>query len=112
MTTNAATVNYVSEIGFICNPNKGKSTPAVDSITGATYISEIQSVIENNGFFPLSAGGSSGTVNQTAIDEGHVGHPARALLIRGSTGLYGTRSTSRSTPSPRTRTPATRWASA
>ncbi len=91
VTTDAATVNYVSEIGFICNPNKGKSTPAVDLNTGATYISEIQSVIENNGFFPLSAGGSSGTVNQTEIDEGHVGNPARALLTHtgGTTGLYG-----------------------
>jgi hypothetical protein len=88
---NAATVNYVSEIGFICNPNKGNSTAAVDSITGATYISEIQSVIQNAGFFPLSAGGATGTVNQTEIPEGNVGNPASALLNKsgGTTGLYG-----------------------
>jgi ABC-type phosphate transport system substrate-binding protein len=87
----AATVNYVSEIGFICNPNKGNSYDAVDMNTGDTYISEIQAVIENNGFFPLSAGGSSGTVNQTAIDEGHVGNSAADLLndSGGSSGLYG-----------------------
>jgi hypothetical protein len=77
---NAATINYVSEIGFICNPNRGKSTAAVDSITGATYISEIQSIISNAGFFPLSAGGATGTVNQTEIDEGKVGHPGSGLI--------------------------------
>jgi hypothetical protein len=77
---NAATVNYVSEIGFICNPNRGNSTAAVDSISGATYISEIQSVIENAGFFPLSSGGATGTVTQTEIDEGKVGHPASGLI--------------------------------
>jgi hypothetical protein len=77
---NAATINYVSEIGFICNPNRGKSTAAVDSITGATYISEIQSIISNAGFFPLSAGAPTGTVNQTEIDEGKVGNPGSGLI--------------------------------
>jgi hypothetical protein len=76
----AATVNYVSEIGFICNPNRGKSTAAVDMLTGNTYISEIQSVIESAGFFPLSSGGATGTVTQTEIDEGHVGNPASGLI--------------------------------
>jgi ABC-type phosphate transport system substrate-binding protein len=91
VTANAATLNYVSEIGFICNPNKGLSTAAVDMNTGKTYISEIQNVIEENGFFPLSAGGATGTVNQTEIDEGHVGHPASTLLAGsgGTNGLYG-----------------------
>lgn len=48
-----ATLNFVSEYGFIC-----KQDAVVDSNskTGATYGQEIQSVIENNGFFPLSTG--------------------------------------------------------
>lgn len=70
----------MSEIGFICNPNKGKAVAAVDMLTGSTYISEIQSVITSNGFYPLSAGGATGKFNQTPIDEGHVGHPATALI--------------------------------
>jgi hypothetical protein len=92
---NAAAVNYVSEIGFICNPNKGKGVAAVDSLTGNTYISEIQAVIENAGFFPLSAGGATGTVNQTEIDEGGPSGPtansAQKLIgdSGGATGLYG-----------------------
>ena len=76
----AATINYVSEIGFICNPNKGNATAAVDMLTGGKYINEIQSVITSNGFFPLSAGGSTGKFNQTAIDEGSVPHPGSALI--------------------------------
>jgi len=99
----AATVNYVSEIGFICNPNKGNSAAAVDSLTGSTYINEIQSIILAAGFYPLSAGAPSGTVNQTEIDEGPVtnagnpgSNPASDLLngtntqgSSGTTGLYG-----------------------
>jgi ABC-type phosphate transport system substrate-binding protein len=77
---NDATLNYVSEIGFICNPNKGLPTAAVDMITGKTYIKEIQADIANNGFFPLSAGGVTGVFNQTAIDEGSVPHEASTLL--------------------------------
>jgi hypothetical protein len=92
---NAATVNYVSEIGFICNPNKGKSAAAVDMLTGNTYISELQSVILNAGFYPLSSGAATGTVNQTEIDEGAQSNPvnnsAQKLLTQsgGTTGLYG-----------------------
>jgi ABC-type phosphate transport system substrate-binding protein len=95
---NGATVNYVSELGFICNPNKGNSTAAVDSITGATYISEIQSIIENAGFYPLSSGAASGTVTQTEIDEGEgpTANSANKLLngtntqgSSGTKGLYG-----------------------
>jgi ABC-type phosphate transport system substrate-binding protein len=88
----AATLNYVSEIGFICNPNKGASTAVVDPNTGATYLSEIQAIIEAAGFFPLSGGASTGTVNTTPIDEGTLAHPASALLAgTGGTGggLYG-----------------------
>jgi ABC-type phosphate transport system substrate-binding protein len=87
----AATVNYVSEIGFICNPNKGKGKQAVDMITGNSYIKEIQTIITENGFYPLSAGGATGKFNQNPIDEGHVGNPASNLLTDtgGTTGLYG-----------------------
>jgi ABC-type phosphate transport system substrate-binding protein len=89
----AATVNYVSEIGFMCNPNKSLSTAALDPNTGKSYISEVQSTILAAGFYPLSAGASSGTVNTTPIDEGTLGNPASNLLLltSGGTGggLYG-----------------------
>jgi ABC-type phosphate transport system substrate-binding protein len=85
----AATLNYVSEIGFMCNPNKGSDTAVLDPNTGATYISEIQSVIEGAGFYPLSAAAIDGSVNQTPIDEGTVPHTAAALLASGSGGTGG-----------------------
>jgi ABC-type phosphate transport system substrate-binding protein len=81
---NNATVNYVSELGFICNPNKTQSFNVVDINTGQTYLSEIQGIIEANGFFPLSGGAASGTVNQTPIDEGSLPHSAQTL----TTGFY------------------------
>jgi ABC-type phosphate transport system substrate-binding protein len=81
-----ATLNYVSEVGFICNPNKGDSTTLIDPLTGKSYLSEIQSIIEKSGFFPLSAGMASGDVNSTPIDEGTVAHTATALLSSGSGG--------------------------
>ena len=73
-----ATLNYVSEIGFICNPNKGSAHAIVDPNTGATYLSEIQEDIEAAGFYPLSGGAASGTVNTTPIDEGTLTNPASA----------------------------------
>ena len=74
-------MNLTSEIGFICNPDKGAPTnTVVDPNTGATYLSEIQSTIVANGFFPLSAGAASGTVNTTPIDEGSLPDPASNLL--------------------------------
>ena len=89
----AGTLNYVSEIGFYCNPNKGLSSPVVDPNTGLTYISEIQSVIEGGGFFPLSGGAATGTIDLTPIDEGTIANPAINLLdlTSGGTGggLYG-----------------------
>lgn len=75
----AATLNYVSEIGFICNPNKGSSNALVDPNTSASYISEIQADITNSGFYPISAGAASGTVNTTPVDEGTLANPASAL---------------------------------
>ena len=76
----AATVNYVSEIGFICNPNKGSGTAVLDPNTGLPYESEIQSAIEASGFYPLSGAASSGGIDQTPIDEGHVFASAAHLL--------------------------------
>jgi ABC-type phosphate transport system substrate-binding protein len=82
----AATLNYVSEVGFICNPNKAGTSNVVDPLTGVSYLSEIQSAIEAAGFYPLSAGMEAGTVNTTPIDEGAVPHTASALLTSGSGG--------------------------
>jgi hypothetical protein len=45
-----AALNFVSEYGFIC-----KQDAALDSNSGASYGSEIQSTITANGFFPLPA---------------------------------------------------------
>lgn len=65
-----ATVNYVSEVGFLCKPQTETelvSTPAgpepgpvdiMDPVTGKSYVSEISSAITKNGFFrlPLQTG--------------------------------------------------------
>jgi hypothetical protein len=59
-----ATLNYISEAGFICKP---QNTTIVDPATGQPYINSIQSIITSNGFLPLSAGAASGVVNQTPI---------------------------------------------
>jgi len=90
----AATLNYVSEIGFLCNPNKGALTAVLDPNTGTAYISEIQSIILASGFYPLSAAAQSGSVNQTPFDEGSPVTPASQLLADGGSGgtgggLYG-----------------------
>ena len=74
-TATAATLNYVSELGFMCNPNKGASTAVLDPNTGKSYISEIQSIILAQGLYRLSAAWSSGTVNTSLIDEALLPHP-------------------------------------
>lgn len=61
-----ATLNYISEAGFICKP---QNATIVDPATGQPYIDSIQSIIINNGFLPLSAGAATGTVNQTAMTD-------------------------------------------
>jgi hypothetical protein len=76
----AATINYASEIGFICNPNKGGTSNIDDPVTGSSYLNEIQAAILSSGFFPLSAGAQSGTVNTTPIDEGSLDVPASQIL--------------------------------
>jgi ABC-type phosphate transport system substrate-binding protein len=77
-----ATLNYVSELGFICNPNKGGIFPQKDPLTGVAYITEIQRIIEAQGFYPLSAGAATGTINASPIDEGTLPHPASVLLTK------------------------------
>ena len=50
--SNDATLNFVSEDGFLCKP--GTATE-VDPNTGLTFRSEIDSNLANNGFLPLPA---------------------------------------------------------
>ena len=61
-----ATLNYISEAGFICKP---QNSTIADPATGQPYIKSIQSTIITNGFLPLSAGASSGVVNQTPLSD-------------------------------------------
>ncbi len=49
-TASLATMNAVSEDGFLCKPS---TKTDVDPNTGATYLSEIQKQIKGQGFFPL-----------------------------------------------------------
>jgi len=77
-----ATLTYISETGFLCSPNTANE---IDPQTGANYLSEIQNTILGAGFYPLSAGATTGTVNQTPIDEGAVGNYASSIV---STGAY------------------------
>lgn len=76
----SATLNYVSEIGFLCKPQtetvvsagREVSESIVDPNTGATYLSEIDAIIDANGFFPLPF--------QSAEDQGTIDYPAANLL--------------------------------
>jgi ABC-type phosphate transport system substrate-binding protein len=65
-----ATLNFVSEYGFIC-----KQDAAIDSNSGNSYASEIQGIITNNGFFPLPPGtmdvGSDVDSNASITDPGY-----------------------------------------
>jgi len=83
----AATLNYVSEAGFLCKPqtldqsaNTATANQIEDPATGAWYRTEIANAIVAQGFYPLSSGMGSGTVTTTPIDEGPVTHGATALL--------------------------------
>ena len=74
-----ATLNYVSEAGFLCKPQNSTLT---DPATGTNYVSEIQATISASGFFPLSAAYTSGGVNTTPIDdEGSVAHPVGGMSL-------------------------------
>ena len=82
-TATGAALNYVSETGFLCTTSTKTET---DPLTGQNYLTEIQNTILSSGFFPLSGGAAGdsanpagGTVDQTALDEGSVPHPASAI---------------------------------
>ncbi len=49
-TASPATMNAISEDGFLCKPSTASD---VDPNTGSTYLSEIQKQITNQGFYPL-----------------------------------------------------------
>ncbi len=90
----AATLNYVSEIGFVCKPEtvSGNATPTgasdeiVDPATGIWYATEIENTILQQGFIPLDATASGPTYADlsfptgAAASEGSVGHTAISLL--------------------------------
>jgi ABC-type phosphate transport system substrate-binding protein len=62
-----ATLNFVSEKGFLCKPS---TTTDIDPQTGVAYRTEIESAITANGFFPLDVSGApfaQGTVTSPAI---------------------------------------------
>ena len=72
-----ATLNYISEDGFLCKP---QNATTIDRVTGVSYTTEIQDIILSAGYFPLSAGMNTGIVNRTPFDEGSVPHPASAIM--------------------------------
>ena len=77
-TATPATLNYVSEAGFLCKP---QNTTLMDPATGRSWTSEIQATITAQGFFPISAGDVNGVVNTTPVDEGSVAHPVRGMTL-------------------------------
>jgi ABC-type phosphate transport system substrate-binding protein len=71
-----ATLNFVSEYGFIC-----KQDSAIDSNSGNSYGSEIQSIITNNGFFPLP----SATMDASNVDSNaSISDPGYSFVDPGS----------------------------
>ncbi len=65
------TLNYVSELGFICKPNttNGTSTgPAItDPNTGASYRSEVAAVITAQGFLTIPFQKNEGSLPHSAF---------------------------------------------
>lgn len=94
----AATLNYVSEVGFLCKPqtvdgttNDVATNEITDPATGVWYHTEIFDTILANGFVPVDATG--GTLINTiaegpAAAENAAGatHTAYSLLSAGSYG--------------------------
>ena len=74
-----ATLNYVSEAGFICKP---QNSTIINPATGNNYVTDIQATISASGFFPLSAAYTNGGVNTTPIaDEGAAAHPVSGMTL-------------------------------
>ena len=86
-----ATLNYVSEAGFLCKPqNKTLVNPA----TGHTFVADIQHAILAAGFFPLSQGGlDNGVVNDQYLPDEYSGstvtHGASTLTLSSTTATAG-----------------------
>lgn len=77
-----ATVNYVSEIGFLCKPQTDKAkAPVLDPTSGVSYRTEIVDIIQAQGFipFPLQTKGE---------DVNTVDTPAAAILKATSDTVY------------------------
>jgi ABC-type phosphate transport system substrate-binding protein len=96
----AATLNYVSEAGFLCKAQTTNGLPSsgtqiVDPFTGLWYHTEIFDSIVNSGFIPLTA--TAGATEASVVDgpavpenasSGADGNTAYALLSAG-TPQYG-----------------------
>lgn len=61
-----ATLNFVSEDGFICKPQTSSGSDILDPITGIWYHKELTTLYANEGFVPLALG-SEGTVSNPAV---------------------------------------------
>jgi hypothetical protein len=65
--SNQATLNFVSEYGFLC---KSGTTTDIDPSTGVSFRTDIENAIKAQGFFPLDVSGTTfpeGTVSNPAI---------------------------------------------
>jgi ABC-type phosphate transport system substrate-binding protein len=62
---NQATLNYISEDGFLCKPQTSDGNDILDPITGVWYHKEITNLINGDGFVPLTLG-PEGTVTTPA----------------------------------------------
>lgn len=74
--SSAASLNFIGEQGFLCRPG---TTSDIDGATGASYRSEINAAILSEGFYPISAGMSGGTVNTTPVAMATLAHPASGV---------------------------------
>jgi ABC-type phosphate transport system substrate-binding protein len=75
----AATLNYVSEDGFICKPQTAPTGKITDPNTGAWYHAEIENIITANGYIALP-NGAPDKGNKKPVPEGSVPHTAYALM--------------------------------
>jgi ABC-type phosphate transport system substrate-binding protein len=85
--SNPATLNFASEVGFLCKPNTVNGTVSgtqiTDPVTGLTYRSEIESAITAQGFFPLD-----GLAENVPFKEGTPTTPADAISSFTSSSYY------------------------
>ncbi len=94
-----ATLNYVSEVGFVCKPqtvdgttNAAVSNQIEDPATGSWYELEIDNTILSQGFIPLAATDTGTTYSTLAFPaapnaaEGSVPHDAASLLASSAGG--------------------------